>query len=140
MVIHIQIGFKLIFCVSETRIAIYISLCLNCFHLLVRKPNLEKCSNYSNNFFHNFHLSESSFTCPGLRVSVLARRLKWEPSGVHISPFNSVILEFNASTSSANVLIVVNYRSEGYDLFLLLTFRIDKMIHWKPYTVNFLIP
>jgi hypothetical protein len=32
--------------------------------LLVRKPNLEKCSNYSNKFFHNFHLSESSFTCP----------------------------------------------------------------------------
>jgi hypothetical protein len=41
------------------------SLCLNFFHLLSRKPNLEKCSIYSNKFFHNFHLSESSFTCPG---------------------------------------------------------------------------
>jgi hypothetical protein len=30
---------------------------------------------YSNKFFHNFHMSESSFTCPGLRESVLAWRL-----------------------------------------------------------------
>jgi len=35
-------------------------------HLLAQKPNLEKLSIYSNKFFHNFHLSESSFTCPGL--------------------------------------------------------------------------
>jgi hypothetical protein len=48
------------------------SLCLNVF---ARKPNLEKMYIYSNKFFHNFHLSESSFTCPGLRESVLARRL-----------------------------------------------------------------
>jgi len=53
----------------------YHSLCLNFFHLLARKPNLEKCSIYSNKFFHNFHLSESSFTCPGLRASGLVRRL-----------------------------------------------------------------
>ena len=38
------------------------------------KPNLEK-KNYSNKFFHNFHLSKSSFTCPGLRASGLAQRL-----------------------------------------------------------------
>jgi hypothetical protein len=49
--------------------------CLNFFHLLAPKPNLEKFSIYSNKFFHNFHLSESSFTCPGLRASGLARRL-----------------------------------------------------------------
>ena len=36
-------------------------------HLLARKPNLENISINSNKFFHNFHLSESSFTCP--RVS-----------------------------------------------------------------------
>jgi len=54
---------------------IYTNLCLNFFHLLARKPNLEKLSSYSNKFFHNFHLSESSFTCPGLRASGLARRL-----------------------------------------------------------------
>jgi hypothetical protein len=41
------------------------SLCLNVF---APKPNLEKIYIYSNKFFHNFHLSESSFTCPGLRV------------------------------------------------------------------------
>jgi hypothetical protein len=48
------------------------SLCINFFHLLAGKPNLEKCSIYSNKFFHNFHLSESSFTCPGLQASGLA--------------------------------------------------------------------
>ena len=31
------------------------SLCLNFFHLLARKPNLDKFSIYSNKFFHNFH-------------------------------------------------------------------------------------
>ena len=51
------------------------SLCLNFFHLLVRKPNLEKFSIYSNKFFHKFQLSESSFTCPGLRASGLRWRL-----------------------------------------------------------------
>ena len=35
------------------------------FHLVAEKPNLEKFSIYSNKFFHNFHLSESSFTCSG---------------------------------------------------------------------------
>ena len=34
--------------------------------VLARKPNLEKNYIYSNKFFHNFHLSESSFTCAGL--------------------------------------------------------------------------
>ena len=43
------------------------------FYLLARKPNLEeKKSIYSNKFFHNFHLYESSFTCPRLRVGGLA--------------------------------------------------------------------
>ena len=37
------------------------------FHLLAQKPNLEKKN--SNKFFHNFYLSESSYTCPGLRAS-----------------------------------------------------------------------
>ena len=53
-----------------------LSLCLIFFHLLARKPNLEeKKSIYSSKFFHNLHLSESSFTCPGLRASGLVRRL-----------------------------------------------------------------
>ena len=43
------------------------------FHLLARRPNLEKFSIYLHKFFHNFHLPESSFTCPGL--SGLAQRL-----------------------------------------------------------------
>jgi hypothetical protein len=50
--------------------------CLNFFHLLARKPNLENCSFYfKSKFFHDFHLSESSFTCHGLRASRLAWRL-----------------------------------------------------------------
>ena len=52
------------------------SLCLNFFHLLAQKPNIEKISIDSNKFFHNFHLSESSFTCHGLRASGLAWRLQ----------------------------------------------------------------
>ena len=55
---------------------IHYSLCLNFFsHLLARKPNLENFSINSNKFFHNVHLSESSFTCPGFRGSGLAWRL-----------------------------------------------------------------
>jgi hypothetical protein len=45
---------------------------ISLFYLLARKPNLEKNYIYSNKFFHNFHLSESSFICPGLRTSDLA--------------------------------------------------------------------
>jgi superfamily II DNA/RNA helicase len=41
------------------------------FYILARKPNLENIFIYSSKFFHNFHLSESSFTCPGLRASGL---------------------------------------------------------------------
>ena len=51
-------------------------LCFNLFHLLTQKSNLERFSIDSNKFFHNFHLFESSFTCPGLRASGLARRLR----------------------------------------------------------------
>ena len=46
------------------------------FHLLAWKPNLEIFTFYSNKFFHNFHLSEYSFTCLELQASVLAWRLK----------------------------------------------------------------
>ena len=42
-----------------------VSLCLNFFHLLGRKPNLEKKNSiHSNKFFYNFPLSQSNFTCP----------------------------------------------------------------------------
>jgi hypothetical protein len=40
------------------------SLCLHFFHLLARKPNLEKNSIYSINSF-------IIFTCPGLQANVL---------------------------------------------------------------------
>jgi hypothetical protein len=45
---------------------------MNYFHILARKSNLEKKNIYSNKFFHNFHLSESSFTCTGFRANGLA--------------------------------------------------------------------
>jgi hypothetical protein len=62
--------------IFEGHIALLLySICLNFFHLLARKPNLEKNSIYSDKFFYNFHLSESSFTCPALRASGLVRRL-----------------------------------------------------------------
>ena len=60
---------------SEQTQTFHCSLCLNVLHLPARKPNLEKCSSYLNKFFHNFHLSESSITYPGLRASGLAPRL-----------------------------------------------------------------
>jgi len=37
----------------------------------------KKKSIYSSKFYHNFYLSKSSFTCPRLRASGLARRLLW---------------------------------------------------------------
>ena len=52
------------------------SLCLHFCHLLAQKPNVEQFSIYSNKFVHNFHLSESSCTCPGSRASGLAWRLR----------------------------------------------------------------
>ena len=45
------------------------------FTYLPESPNLEKKNIYSNKFFHNFRLSESSFTCPKLRASGLVQRL-----------------------------------------------------------------
>jgi hypothetical protein len=45
---------------------------MNFVLLLARKSNLEKNYIYSNKFFHNFHLSESSFTCTGFRANGLA--------------------------------------------------------------------
>ena len=39
------------------------------------KAKLRKMFYLFNKFFHNFHLSKSSFTCPGFRASVLVRRL-----------------------------------------------------------------
>ena len=54
------------------------------FHLLAQKPNLEKLSIYSNKFFHNFHLAESSLTSPRFLVSWLARRQQDSLSGMFI--------------------------------------------------------
>jgi hypothetical protein len=63
-------------CILSAFLDISSSLCLNFFHLLAWKPNLEKYSIESNKLFPNFHLSEFSFTCHDLWASVLARRLQ----------------------------------------------------------------
>ena len=83
------------------------SLYLIFVHLLARKPNLETFSIYSNKFFHNFHLSESSFTCAGLRASGLAQRLAVAP------PMR--FLEFYKSMYYMNLLHHVHgYQGQGH--------------------------
>ena len=49
------------------------SLCHNFFSPTCPKAKFRQ--KLSNKFFHNFHLSKSSFTCPVLQASGLARRL-----------------------------------------------------------------
>jgi hypothetical protein len=56
--------------VGSTAEVVLCSRCLNFFHQLVKKQ--KKKFIYSNKFFHNFHLSECSFTCPRLWASGLA--------------------------------------------------------------------
>ena len=60
---------------------LWCSLCLNYFHLLAWNPNLEFFFIYSNKFFHNFHSSESSFTCTRLDGIGLAWRLMMRNRG-----------------------------------------------------------
>ena len=69
MQVKVKHIFSNIFFITDSYM--YLSLCLNFFHLLARKPTLEKFATYSNKFFHNFHLSKSSFTCPRLLASEL---------------------------------------------------------------------
>ena len=86
------------------------SLWLNFFHLLAQKPNLEKISIYSNKFFHNFHLSKSSFTCPGLGLQVggLARRLKLLRQCYHIS-ISQMLLTCSTILSEGHILTSVAF-------------------------------
>ena len=55
-------------------------LCLIIFYLLFPKPKLENIYIYSNTFFHKFHFSKSSFTCPRLWSTGLAWRLDFDIS------------------------------------------------------------
>jgi hypothetical protein len=59
------------------------------------------CLNY-------FHLSKSSFTCPGLRVSGLARRLKLLRQYYHIS-ICQMLLNCSAILSEGHILTSVAF-------------------------------
>jgi hypothetical protein len=71
-IVYLNISFKKELDIYQASVSVF---ALISFHLLARKSNLEKLSIYSNKFFHNFHLSESRFTCPWFRASGLAQRL-----------------------------------------------------------------
>jgi hypothetical protein len=58
MQVKVKHIFSNIFFITDSYM--YLSLCLNFFHLLAWKPTLEKFATYSNKFFHNFHLSQTS--------------------------------------------------------------------------------
>ena len=58
-------------------------------------PTLENFSIYSNKFFHNFHLSESNFTYPGLRASGLALGLVMTFLQDQLSLLNNVFLAWD---------------------------------------------
>ena len=75
---------------KQTLLNLSCGLCLKIFHLLARKPNLEKNYIYSNKFFHNFHLSEYSFSCSWLQASGLARRLDYSFLPNTITDWNSL--------------------------------------------------
>ena len=68
------------------------------FYLFARTPNFENFYIYSNKFFHNFHFSESSFTCPVLRASGLARRLSVY-SRLIVTSVNSIPMYHHRTTS-----------------------------------------
>ena len=79
------------------------------FRLLARQPNLEICSIYSNKFFHYFHFSESSFTCPGLRASGLVQRLLYK---THSKLQLSELLIYNAVHTIWINFFFINYIGE----------------------------
>jgi len=59
----------------EIRTDSFVVFALIFFTYLPESQIKEKKNIYSNKFFHNFRLSESSFTCPRRRTSGFARRL-----------------------------------------------------------------
>jgi heme/copper-type cytochrome/quinol oxidase subunit 3 len=51
---------------QKKHFAVFVLMFFTYKNVLAQKPNLEKKEKkYSSKFFNNFHLSESSFTCPG---------------------------------------------------------------------------
>ena len=88
------------------------------FHLLAWNPNLEKNSIYSNKFFNNFHMSESSFTCcvgSGMWISAktVLFSLVWiqfylsHCSGMWISTKTVIAIHISLNTHSHLILCVL---------------------------------
>ena len=80
---------------------------LICF-IYLRESQIQK-NNYihSNKFFHNFHLSESNFTCPGLWTSGLALRLKQD---LYFPSIRRKSYYFPGSRSSYNNILQIMYK------------------------------
>ena len=107
-----------------------ISLSLNFFHLLAWKQNLEKNNSiYSNKFFHNFHLFESSFNCPGLQTSGLAWRLLTGGSSWNCYLYNRKIKHglFCLPLSDNNGCRIIRYYVYNYIIILDMFFAIYKL-------------
>ena len=87
------------------------------FHLLAQKPNIEQFSIYSNKFFHNFHLSESRFTCLGPRARGLAWRLRIRSWG-HEALKYEFRTQYNTKSSlSEHFIFVIQYSSWLFFLY-----------------------
>jgi hypothetical protein len=83
---------------------------------IARKPNLEKFSIYSNKFFHNFHLSKSSFTCPRLWESGLELKKKTNPKiYMKMSTNSFTILENLPSVSTFGVKYLRLHQIQQFD-------------------------
>ena len=114
------------------------SLRPNFFHLLARKPNLEKFSNYSNKFFHNFHLSKSRFTCPWFWANGLPRRLHCILSAVRTSSCHIHVILLLRKNTSLCIKVGLMQGSEFIrDIKMALFFRPEILRRFNLFTVYF---
>jgi hypothetical protein len=72
------------------------------------ESQIEKNFLFIPTFFHNFYLSQSSLTCPGLRASGLARTdLATSKNGTDIKRINATIFSGFAAKEDGNASIRV---------------------------------
>ena len=83
------------------------SFCLHFVHLLDREPNLENFSIYS---FIIYTCLESSFTCPGLQASGLARRLQYTIDHPEIIPAAYLIFISTLDSITTTIVMTTLYK------------------------------